>query len=119
MKNIIQVSGGKDSTATLLWAIEKGLTFQAVFCDTGWEAEETYQYLNDLETALNIEIIRLKPKLDFVQLAKKKKRFPSTKARFCTVELKIVPFIDWLLLQKGEFKFTKAFGPKKATQGLQ
>jgi 3'-phosphoadenosine 5'-phosphosulfate sulfotransferase (PAPS reductase)/FAD synthetase len=104
MKNIIQVSGGKDSTATLLWAIEKGLTFEAVFCDTGWEAEETYEYLNNLEKALNIEIIRLYPKLGFVDLAKKKKRFPSTKARFCTTELKVVPFVDWLLAQSGEFK---------------
>ena len=104
MKNIIQVSGGKDSTATLLWAIEKGLTFEAVFCDTGWEAKETYEYLDYLETTLNIQIIRLQPKLGFVELAKKKKRFPSTKARFCTTELKVIPFINWLLEQSGEFK---------------
>ncbi len=102
--NVIQVSGGKDSTATLIWAINKGLKFQAVFCDTGWEADETYEYLDYLEGTLQIQIIRLKPKLDFVSLAKKRKRFPSPKARFCTTELKVKPFVDWLLEQSGQFK---------------
>lgn len=35
-----------------------------------------------------------------VDLAIKRKRFPSKKARFCTQVLKIEPFIDWVLEQK-------------------
>lgn len=34
-----------------------------------------------------------------VDLAIKKKRFPSTMARFCTSELKSIPMIDWVLEQ--------------------
>lgn len=49
--NIISVSGGKDSTALLLLAIERQPdNMQAVFADTGNEHEITYeyvQYLND------------------------------------------------------------------------
>lgn len=32
-----------------------------------------------------------------VDMAKQRKRFPSTKSRFCTQELKIIPFIDYVL----------------------
>jgi 3'-phosphoadenosine 5'-phosphosulfate sulfotransferase (PAPS reductase)/FAD synthetase len=104
MKHIIQISGGKDSTATILWAIDKGLEFTCIFCDTGNESQVTYDYLNYLESTLKLDLIRLKPKLDFWELAKKAKRFPSTTARFCTRELKIIPFTNWLLEQSGSFR---------------
>jgi hypothetical protein len=33
---------------------------------------------------------------------RKKKRFPSTKARFCTEELKVKPMIDFILDRKAD-----------------
>jgi 3'-phosphoadenosine 5'-phosphosulfate sulfotransferase (PAPS reductase)/FAD synthetase len=104
MKHIIQISGGKDSTATILWAIDKGLEFSCVFCDTGNESQVTYDYIDYLESTLKLDLIRLNPKYDFWELSKKKKRFPSTKARFCTTELKVIPFTNWLLAQSGVFR---------------
>lgn len=47
--NIISVSGGKDSTALLLLAIERETPdMQAVFADTGNEHELTYEYVRYL-----------------------------------------------------------------------
>lgn len=45
---ILSCSGGKDSTAAGLLLKERGLDFSAIFCDTGWEAPETYAYLRDV-----------------------------------------------------------------------
>ena len=99
MKFIVQFSGGKDSLATLLYAVGKhgAKKVTAVFCDTGWEHELTYQHIKEVIAKIGCEFIVLKGKYTFLELAKKKLRFPSTKARFCTEWLKIRPFIDWLL----------------------
>lgn len=101
MKIVVSFSGGKDSQACLIWAVEKygSKNVKAVFCDTGWEHELTYRHIQDTCKLMQVELITLKPELDFVELSKKKGRFPSTKARFCTVELKIKPMVDWVLSQ--------------------
>ncbi len=101
MKIIISFSGGKDSQACLVWAVKKygSKNITAVFCDTGWEHDLTYKHIQDTCNLMQVELITLKPELDFVELAKKKGRFPSTMARFCTVELKIKPMIDWIISQ--------------------
>jgi 3'-phosphoadenosine 5'-phosphosulfate sulfotransferase (PAPS reductase)/FAD synthetase len=95
MKRIyhIGLSGGKDSTALLLFmAYESGISHDqliATFCDTQNEADETYEHLTMLHekvfpvTHINTE--------GFLNLAKRKQRFPSAKARFCTQELKLKP----------------------------
>ena len=44
-QHLVNVSGGKDSTATYLRAIESGRPFRAVFADTGNEHEATYEYI--------------------------------------------------------------------------
>ncbi len=71
--HVVSVSGGKDSTATLLIALERFPRADVVpiFCDTGNEHAETYAYLDYLEQALDIKITRLKA--DFTaQLAAKR-----------------------------------------------
>lgn len=103
MKCLIQFSGGKDSTASLIWAVkESGFKKEniiAVFCDTGFENEKTYKYIFEIKEKLGIKLLILKSKKynDFFDLAEKKKRFPSLRARFCTEELKAKPMIDYIL----------------------
>lgn len=48
LAHIISVSGGKDSTALYLKALERGRPFTAVFADTGNEHEWTYDYVREL-----------------------------------------------------------------------
>lgn len=104
MKVIVSWSGGKDSQACLIWAVNKygKANVTAVFCDTGWEHEVTYRHVDFICKSLDVELVIVKSKIydGFVDLAVKKKRMPSTKARFCTVELKIKPMIDYVLEQK-------------------
>ena len=132
--NIVNVSGGVDSTACYLLALEErektGQDFRAVFADTGNEHQITIDYVNsltektggpkiqtvkaDFSQRIAARRIRLEMMLEtgvfrdgwdeqkvrrvldhlyptgvpFLDLCMWKGRFPSTKARFCTVELK-------------------------------
>ena len=97
MKYIVSISGGIDSTACLLYMLERAKKEDIipVFCDTKWEADETYEYLFYLEKALDIEIIRL-DSIGFVEMCKKHHILTNMKLRFCTFDLKIKPFLDYI-----------------------
>ncbi len=101
MKLIVPISGGKDSQATLLYCIEKyGVeNLIAVFCDTKWEHEITYKHLDYLvkKTGIEYHILSSETFDGFLDLCKRKKRFPSSQVGFCTTELKIIPMIDFVL----------------------
>ena len=97
MKYIISISGGKDSTATLLFMLErvKKEDIEVVFIDTKWEADETYEYLDYLEEKLNISITWIESE-GMEALCLRKKTMPNRIMRFCTENLKIKPFNKWL-----------------------
>jgi 3'-phosphoadenosine 5'-phosphosulfate sulfotransferase (PAPS reductase)/FAD synthetase len=62
--NFVSVSGGKDSTATLLLAFAlETENLQAVFADTGHEHAQTYEYIEYLERRLGLSIKRVKADL--------------------------------------------------------
>jgi len=72
--NVVNVSGGKDSTAVVLLALERqteGLRF--VFADTGHEHPVTYDYLDYLERELGITVERVKA--DFAARIARKRAF--------------------------------------------
>jgi 3'-phosphoadenosine 5'-phosphosulfate sulfotransferase (PAPS reductase)/FAD synthetase len=60
--HVVSVSGGKDSAATLLLAVERfgAHRVRGIFCDTGNEHEAVYAYLDYLEQATGVAIERLK-----------------------------------------------------------
>ena len=101
MKVLVFFSGGKDSQASLIWAVkEYGKKYvEAVFCDTGWENPITYDHVRTITEQMDVPLVILKSKKynGFLDLIKKKMRFPSTKARFCTQELKSKPGVDYVL----------------------
>ena len=101
MRRIISFSGGKDSTALLIWAIKTfGLeNIIVVFCDTHWEHIITYAYINYVnETLLNGKLVVISSEKygTFEEMCIKKKRVPSTMARFCTEELKLKPMKKYI-----------------------
>ena len=114
-RNIIALSGGKDSSALAIymrepnrWQKHLGKTdaeprepledVEFVFCDTGTELEETYEYLDQLERYLGKPIERLQAdsppdKTPFDHYLELYGGFlPSANMRWCTRNLKIKPF---------------------------
>ena len=76
--HVISVSGGKDSAATLLYALEKGVSpIRAVFADTGHEHPATYEYVDYLQDKTGVEIQRVKA--DFTERMAGKRKFISEK----------------------------------------
>ena len=53
---VVSYSGGKDSTACMLWALETGLPVRVIWVDTGNELPETPDYLRYIEQALGVSI---------------------------------------------------------------
>lgn len=86
---IVPTSGGKDSLACLLLALEMfpEKEILPVFNDTGWEHPATYEYLDTLEDFIQIKIIRIVTQ-SLPELIRKKQQFPFARGRFCTSYLK-------------------------------
>lgn len=100
MKVLVSFSGGKDSQACLIRACEDfgAENITAVFCDTGWEHQFTYQHVHEVTHALGVKFEVLTSKRFPMQnLCKEMKWFPDSMHRMCTVQLKIMPMIDYVL----------------------
>ncbi len=88
---IASVSGGKDSTALILALREAGISARYVFADTGWEAPETYEYLDYLRATLGITIDVVGVPGGMAAKVRARAGFPGRMQRWCTRELKIEP----------------------------
>lgn len=88
---IASVSGGKDSTALILALREAEIPARYVFADTGWEARETYDYLDTLRSKLGIAIDVVGTPGGMVAKVMSRPGFPARMQRWCTRELKLAP----------------------------
>lgn len=96
---ICSFSGGKDSTALLLFLLHeiKPKKLVAVFADTGWEHDITYEYIEKISKTVYPIVTVFRD--SFVNMCKHKKRFPSSGARFCTEWLKLHPIREYIRTQ--------------------
>ena len=107
VRHVLGLSGGKDSAA-LAVHMDKNypdIPIEYFFTDTGYELSETYDYLNKLKTRLNKPIHYINPRNSFDYFMKKYNNFlPSQNARWCTIEMKLKSFEDWIKpsLKKGQ-----------------
>ncbi|MGI9250002.1 MAG: phosphoadenosine phosphosulfate reductase family protein [Pseudohongiellaceae bacterium] len=106
-KHVLGLSGGRDSAALAVFMRQHHpeLDIEYFFTDTGKELPEVYEYLGKLEGFLGKPILRLNPDRDFDFWLKQFNEFlPSPQTRWCTRQLKLRPFEQWLRprLAKGE-----------------
>ena len=112
-RHIVNISGGKDSSALAIylskrefWRKQLGKTsgpeFESidaeyVFCDTQEELPETYDYLKLLEAYLGKAIVRLTDDRGFKHWLQVYGNYlPSPNMRWCTRQLKLKPFEDFV-----------------------
>lgn len=135
-KYLLSVSGGKDSTAMILYFKESLIDpdlVDYVFMDTGWEDYRTYEYLNYLEQTFSITINRIRANLtikeehkeiyekclkvlnkdhsDFIIRTLNSYMFPNTYIKWCTERLKIRPFNRFV--KNSEIEYVSCVGIRK------
>ena len=107
IRHIVSLSGGKDSTALAIYMNRHypEIPVEYVFCDTGCELPETYEYLERVEALLGAKVIRVTA-IDQLGIEHKPGRnpfdlylnemyggfLPTPRSRWCTRVLKIQPF---------------------------
>ena len=92
-RDILMLSGGKDSTALAIYMRDRVPDMEYVFCDTDKELKETYEYLDKIEYFLGKKITRLRDDRGFDHwLSVFNGYLPSSNMRWCTKLLKIRPF---------------------------
>ena len=103
IRHVLGLSGGKDSSALAVYMRDKVPEMEYFFSDTGKELQETYDFLDRLEAFLGKPIVRLNMNAD----ANSNRDFdhwltvyggllPSSQIRWCTVNLKIRPFEEYI-----------------------
>jgi 3'-phosphoadenosine 5'-phosphosulfate sulfotransferase (PAPS reductase)/FAD synthetase len=108
VKHVLGLSGGKDSSALALYVKETRpeIEVEYFFTDTGYELPETNEFIDQLEEKLGY-IHRLNDRSlnnmegrgdkTFVHLLKEHGNYlPSQRDRWCTIQMKLKPFEQWV-----------------------
>jgi 3'-phosphoadenosine 5'-phosphosulfate sulfotransferase (PAPS reductase)/FAD synthetase len=99
MRHVLGISGGKDSAALAIHMKQTRpeLDIEYFFCDTEKELPEAYEFLSRLEGYLGKPIERLNARFGFDHWLKVYGGLlPSSQMRWCTRQLKIKPFEEWV-----------------------
>ncbi|AXI01652.1 phosphoadenosine phosphosulfate reductase domain-containing protein [Aquirhabdus parva] len=105
--HVLGLSGGKDSAALAIYMRQHHpeLKIHYFFTDTGKELPEVYDFLAKLEGFLGQKIEYINGDRDFDFWLRQYNDFlPSAQTRWCTRQLKLLPFKNWIRpwLEKGD-----------------
>jgi len=93
VRHLLGLSGGKDSSALAIYLRDKVPEMEYFFADTGAELPETLEFIDLLEDYLGKPIVRLNANRDFDYYLKLHNNYlPSPRQRWCTINLKLLPF---------------------------
>ncbi len=100
-RHVLGISGGKDSAALAIYIKDNhpqiAEKMEYFFTDTGAELQEVYDTLDKLEAYLSKPVVRLSSGRDFNHfLTLNDNMLPSARVRWCTRELKINPFEEFV-----------------------
>src|SRR5580765_3771642 len=97
-KHVLGLSGGRDSAALAAFMRHNypEIDVEHFFTDTGKELPEVYDFLGHLEGFLGKPILRLNPDRDDFWLQGYRNFLPSPQTRWCTRQLKLRPFEQWI-----------------------
>ncbi len=106
-RHVLGLSGGRDSAALAVYMRQyhPEIEVEYFFTDTGKELPEVYEFLGRLEGVLGKPVQRLNPDRDFDFWLKQYNSFlPSAQTRWCTRQLKLRPFEQWVkpMLEDGQ-----------------
>lgn len=100
---IVPVSGGKDSTATFILALQHFDKDRIIplHYNTGWDHPKTYAYLNYMQekSGIQIQYTNYEEAPSMPDLIRKNGKFPNRIYRFCTDRYKEVATRRWLKKQ--------------------
>lgn len=97
VRHLLGLSGGKDSAALAIYMRDKVPEMEYYFTDTGAELPETLEFIDLMEDYLGKEIIRLNGGRQFDYYLKLHNNYlPSAQQRWCTINLKLKPFEDFV-----------------------
>lgn len=97
VRHVLGLSGGKDSTALAIYLHHQIPDMEYFFCDTHKELQETYDYLDRIKARLGIKIKYLSAERGFDHWLDVFGGFlPSAKMRWCTRQLKLIPFEQYV-----------------------
>lgn len=96
MRYIIPISG-KDSLATAILQkeLEPSFKYEYVFNPTGAELPEVFTWMQEVENYLGQKIIHVGENLEAI-IEMRNYFLPNQKARYCTMQSKIEPFVKWI-----------------------
>lgn len=103
---VVEFSGGKDSTAALLWAQKAckqiNKAFVAVFVETGAEFPDLSSYISRFCLDRGIKLVRLWPKCNITEYYLEKRVWPDSIYRPCLHKFIVKPIEDYIKTLEGK-----------------